>query len=392
MAAKPRIGILTGGGDVPGLNTVIKSIVYRAGETDYEVMGIRRGWMGLTHMNRDLSGYDPDYNMPLDRQATRTIDRSGGTILHTSRTNPLRVRRKELPPHLQDRTGTLKSAGEEVFDLTSEVLKNLQALGIQYLVTIGGDDTLGYSAILNQHGFPVIAIPKTMDNDVRNTEYCIGFATAITRAAQAIERQRTTVASHERIGIFRIFGRDAGFTALHTAYVTAARCLIPEYPFNLEKLSTLLMEDKRENPSHYALVIISEGATWNDRAVMEYGDPDAFKHRKKLNIGEALAEELKQRTGQEMMISDLTYDLRSGPPDFLDKLIATTFANMAMDLIQDRQQGVMTAIQGGKYTRADIPSAQDGPRKVDIASMYNTARFRPDYSRKLGLPIFLEKS
>jgi ATP-dependent phosphofructokinase / diphosphate-dependent phosphofructokinase len=390
MASKPSIGILTGGGDVPGLNSVIKSVVYRADELGYQVLGIRRGWMGLTHMQRDLKGHDPEYVVPLNRLNTRTIDRTGGTILHTSRTNPRKMKFKALPGHLKEKAGSLKSVGEELFDLTDQVLENLESLKIQYLVPIGGDDTLSYAAVLGKRGFPVLAIPKTMDNDVRNTEYCIGFATAVTRASEAIERQRTTVGSHERIGIFRIFGRDAGFSALYTAYVTSIRCLIPEHPFDLDKLAALLMEDKRGNPSRYALAVISEGAIWKGQQVQEYGTADAYGHRKKVSVGEALSDELKRLTGEETIVSDLTYDLRSGHPDFMDKLIATTFANIAMDLVHNGEKGRMVAIQGGKYVNADIPDPAAGPRRVDVETMYNTERYRPIYSGKLGRPLFLE--
>ena len=210
--------------------------------------------------------------------------------------------------------GSLRSVGADLFDLTDQVLENLQSLNIQFLVVIGGDDTLSYASILNQRGFPLIAIPKTMDNDVQNTEYCIGFTTAVTRASDAIDRQRTTVGSHERIGIFRVFGRDAGFTALYTAYVTSIRCLIPEHPFDLNKLVHLIMEDKKKNTSHYALAIISEGAVWKGREIQEYGEADAYGHKKKASIGEALSTEIKHLTGEETLVSDLTYDLRSGPP------------------------------------------------------------------------------
>jgi 6-phosphofructokinase 1 len=392
MAPKPIIGVLTGGGDVPGLNSVIKSIVYRADEIGYQVIGIRRGWKGLTHMQRDIKGYDPEHLIPLNRLNTRAIDRTGGTILHTSRTNPLKMKLENLPEHLKKKADTLKAVGESVFDLTDHVLENLQSIGVRYLVVIGGDDTLSYAAVLDRYSFPVIAIPKTMDNDVRNTEYCIGFATAITRASEAIERQRTTVGSHERIGIFRVFGRDAGFTALYTAYVTSTRCLIPEYPFDLDRLATLLMEDKRANPSNYALVIISEGATWKGRRVQDYGVADAYGHKKKVNIGEVLSDELKRITDEETIVSDLTYDLRSGTPDFMDKLISTTYANIAMDLIRDGKKGRMTAIQGGTYIDTDIPDPSADPRTVDVQTLYNAERYRPNYSNKLGLPLFLEKS
>jgi ATP-dependent phosphofructokinase / diphosphate-dependent phosphofructokinase len=272
------------------------------------------------------------------------------------------------------------------------VVKNIEKIGLHYVVAIGGDDTLSYAARLGREGVPVIAIPKTMDNDVRNTEYCIGFSTAITRAMEAIDRQRTTVGSHERIGVFRIFGRDAGYTALYTAYVTSLRCAIPEYKFDLKHMIELLMEDKKSNPSNYSLVIVSEGAEWEGYQMREYGDADAFGHRKKANVGEDLSDEIKKMTGQETIVSDLTYDLRSGSPDFVDKMVATTFANMAMDCIEKSEHGVMTAINKGCYATVPIPDPKMGPRKVDVETMYNTERYRPNYSHKLGLPIFLTKA
>jgi 6-phosphofructokinase 1 len=278
-----------------------------------------------------------------------------------------------------------------VFDMSPRVLKNLESLGLDYLVAIGGDDTLSYAARLDQLGFKVVAIPKTMDNDVRNTEYCIGFSTAISRAMDAIQRQRTTVGSHERIGIFRIFGRDAGYTALYTSYVTSVRCGLPEYKFDIDKMVQLLVEDKRKNPSHYSLVILSEGAEWQGYEVVHYGEADAFGHRKKLNVGEVFAEELRKRAKEETIVSDLTYDLRSGAPDFVDKMVATTFGNMALDTIMENKSGLMTAIVNGCYTMSPIPDPKLGPRKVDIESMYNVERYRPNYANKMGLPIFLTR-
>src|SRR5215469_18554708 len=278
-----------------------------------QVIGIRRGWEGLTHMS-DSNEPDPLYVRPLTRDNTRTIDRTGGTVLHTSRTNPRKMSEAKVPKHIAgERLKKLRFDGK-YYDFTPIVLENLDRLGIGCLVTIGGDDTLSFSAALSAAGMPVIAIPKTMDNDVQGTEYCIGFSTAVTRAKELITRQRTTLGSHERIGIFRIFGRDAGFTALYTAYVTSARCLIPEHPFDLDHLCKLLMEDKRNNPSNYALVVVSEGAVRKEGSIQEYGEADAYGHRKKVDIGHALGEQVKKRTGQEIMESDLTYDLRSGEP------------------------------------------------------------------------------
>jgi 6-phosphofructokinase len=239
-----KIGILTGGGDVPGLNSVIKSVVYRASEMGRSVIGIRRGWEGLTHLD-PTQETDTRYIRPLTRENTRAIDRSGGTVLHTSRTNPVRIKKGSLPKYMSHSELEPLSSNGETFDFTPVVLRNLERLGIGCLIIIGGDDTLGFATILQSAGFPLVAIPKTMDNDVRGTEYCVGFSTAITRAKELVTRQRTTLGSHERIGIFRIFGRDAGFTALYTAYVTSARCLIPEYPFDVDLLTSLLAEDKQ---------------------------------------------------------------------------------------------------------------------------------------------------
>lgn len=393
MTAK-RIGILTGGGDVPGLNSVIKTVVYRASAAGYEVTGIRRGWEGLTHIDFADPASVARYAIPLDRANTRTIDRTGGTWLHSSRTNPLKM--KKTPAFL---AGTSFPSAEStkggetstVYDMTSQVLRNLEKLELDYLVAIGGDDTLSYAAHLDKQGFKVIAIPKTMDNDVRNTEYCIGFSTAVSRASDAIERQRTTVGSHERIGVFRIFGRDAGYTSLYTAYVTSLRCGIPEHKFNLDRMIDLLLEDKRNNPSNYSLVVLSEGAEWDGYVVRQYGEADAFGHRKKANVAEDLSDEIKKRGGGETVISDLTYDLRGGPPDFVDKMVATTFAGMAVDLIEEGKHGLMMAISQGCYAAVPIPDPALGPRRVDVAKMYSTDRYRPTYTGKTGLPIFLTR-
>jgi 6-phosphofructokinase 1 len=394
MAAK-RIGILTGGGDVPGLNSVIKTVVYRGSEIGCDVVGIRRGWEGLTHVNLSDPASRERYVLPLTRENTRSIDRTGGTFLHSSRTNPSKM--KKLPPVLEGqefpkRENTKKGVTSTVFDVSKAVLKNIETLGLDYLVAIGGDDTLSYAAELDRQGMKVIAVPKTMDNDVQNTEYCIGFSTAISRAMDAIERQRTTVGSHERIGIFRVFGRDAGYTSLYTAYVTSMRCCIPEYKVELPKLIDLLITDKRNNPSNYSLVVLSEGAEWQGYTVKEYGEADAFGHRKKMSVAEDLSNEIKVATGEETVVSDLTYDLRSGSPDFVDRMVAATFAGMAMDAIQEGKHGFMTAIANGCYTLAPIPDPKLGPRRVDIETMYNTERYRPTYDQKQGLPVFLTRA
>jgi ATP-dependent phosphofructokinase / diphosphate-dependent phosphofructokinase len=389
MADPKRIAILTGGGDVPGLNAVIKSVVYRATEVGYTAVGIRRGWEGLTHLRPGREA-DLRYILPLDRTNTRTIERTGGTILHTSRTNPRKMPIAGLPAWMDESERTpFEASTEGMYDLTPRVLDNLSDLGIDVLVTIGGDDTLSYSQVLVNAGVPLVAIPKTMDNDVQGTEYCIGFSTAITRAKEAINRQRTTLGSHERIGVFRIFGRDAGFSALYTAYVTSARCVIPEAPYDLEALSALLAADHAANPSHYAFVITAEGAIWRGAQMTDVGGADAFGHRHKANVGEALAAELRERTGIETLASELTYDLRSGEPDSIDSMVATTFANVAMDLVEADVTGRMVAIQDGKYAHTSLPDPSLGPRRVDVATMYNVDRFRPRYNGKLGDPMLL---
>src|SRR5215211_4882241 len=354
MAAPRRIGILTGGGDVPVLNSVIKSVVYRATELGYEVLGIRRGWEGLTHQRRG-DDLDTEYVRVLDRINTRTIDRTGGTVLHSSRTNPRKMQAAALPGWLDPKTIADKQTADGVYDLTDHVLDTIEHLGLTHLVTIGGDDTLSFSSALYERGLPLVAIPKTMDNDVNGTEYCIGFSSAITRAKEVLNRQRTTLGSHERIGVFRIFGRDAGFTALYTAYVTSSRCVIPEFPYDVQALAEILKEDHRNNPSRYAIVITAEGAIWNGAHMEDVGEADAFGHRHKVNVGEALATELRDRTGIEAVASDLTYDLRSGEPDMLDSMVASTFANVELDA-------------------------------------YDTDRFRPKYADRLGDPLLLTPS
>lgn len=383
------LGILTGGGDVPGLNSVIKSVVHRSAEMGLSVLGIRKGWEGLTHLKPDGEN-DDDYIQSLTRTNTRTIDRTGGTILHTSRTNPSHMTRARLPGHIPAAQLEGLKIGEDIYDFTPLVLRNLERLKINTLISIGGDDTLSYAARLDREGLPLVAIPKTMDNDVRNTEYCIGFSTAITRAKDLITRQRTTLGSHERIGVFRIFGRDAGFTALYTGYVTSTRCLIPEYTFDLDHLIELMLSDKANNASGYALVVVSEGVTWQGREVHEYGGADAYGHRKKVDIGEALAAEIKAKTGHETMSSDLTYDLRSGDPDSIDRMVAITYANIALDLLSEDVTGKMVGIQKGRYAALEIPKQTAGPRKVNVDELYNKERYRPNYYGKLGAPMLLD--
>jgi 6-phosphofructokinase 1 len=385
-----RIGVLTGGGDVPGLNSAIKSIVDAGYWRDYEIVGIRRGWEGLTHLDLTDPSSKARYVLPLDRENTWAIDRTGGTMLHTTRTNPAKM--KSIPEHLEGCEFPRRESDKGVtYDLTPQVLKNIEDLRIDSLIPIGGDDTLSYASILDQRGVRVVAIPKTMDNDVRNTEYCIGFSTAITRAVDAIGRQRSTVGSHERVGIFRVFGRDAGYTSLYTAYVTSVRCAIPEFKFDLDQMIDLLVRDKRDNPDNYCLVVLSEGAEWSGYSLRELGEADAFGHKKKANVGEDFGEEIRKRTKQELVISDLTYELRSGEADFTDKMVACTFGTMAVDCVAQNKTGLMAAIANGCYAMVPLPDSKLGPRCVDVETMYDTRQYRPKYSNKAGIPVFLTR-
>jgi 6-phosphofructokinase len=387
-ARKKTVGILTGGGDVPGLNPALKTLVNRASENNYNVVGIRRGWGGLLNYNRD----DPDSRekntMSLDIQAVRTVDRSGGTFLHTSRTNPGKVANKEVPEFLRgagyDPDATCKH------DFTSHVLANLEHLGINALIAIGGDDTLSYAERLHSEGFPVVAIPKTMDNDVYGTDYCIGFSTAVTRSVNFIHNLRTSAGSHERIAIVELFGRNSGETSLISAYLSGVdRALISEVPFDVEKLSRLLAADKKGNPSNYAMVTISEGATMIGGQIVEYGQEDAYGHKKLGGIGEVLSEAVKQLTGYHIIYQSLSYLMRSGAPDSLDLMVAFNYANMAMDLIAEGMSGRMVALQGGTYTHIPLSSITSGLKRVDVAELYDINEYRPKVRHVLGKPMFL---
>jgi len=386
-----RIGILTGGGDVPGLNPTIKAVVNRAAEENHEVIGIRRGWGGLLEFNRD----DPDsYQrniMPLNNQIVRTIDRTGGTFLHTSRTNPSRVRASEVPDFLKDpEHPEAEEADSRLRDFTPHVLANLEYLGINTLIPIGGDDTLSYGERLHSEGFPVVAIPKTMDNDVYGTDYCVGFSTAVTRSVNFIHQLRTSTGSHERIAVVELFGRNSGETSLISSYLAGVdRAIISEVPFDPEKLGELVMKDKRSNPSNYAMVTISEGAHMIGGKVVEYGETDAYGHRKLGGIGEITGEALKKITGENMIIQRLGYLMRSGAPDALDLMVAVNFANMAMDLILSGASGRMVALRDGNYTHIPMSTVTSGVKRVDVDELYDVKEYRPKVRHVLGKPMFL---
>jgi ATP-dependent phosphofructokinase / diphosphate-dependent phosphofructokinase len=394
-----HIGILTGGGDVPGLNAAILS-VYRAMQRrgwtrgaggDARLTGILRGWHGAVAMGKDSSTGDPGYLLPLTDALVRNVDLTGGTFLHTSRVRPDRMKLKDLPQRLQERKEKLipVPGKEGVYDVVDVVIRNLQECGIDLLVAIGGDDTLGSAYRLHARGFPVIGIPKTMDNDVQGTEYAIGFKTALTRAEDFINRHRTTLSSHDLVGVFRIFGRDAGFTSLGTAMaVSDIRCAIPEHPFDLDTLCKLVEKDYRHGDARTALVLCSEGAIWKGGKLEEYGAADGYGHRKKMNVGDALAAEITKKTGLGTRAQDITYDLRSGPPDALDKIVANTYGTLAVDLIAEGKMGEMLGIQNGRYTHVPLPDPNRGPRKVDVAALYDVDEFRPKLSGLLGRPVF----
>ena len=397
MAGK-HIGVLTGGGDVPGLNAAIKSVYstardrgwIRDASNDANVTGILRGWKGAVHMARDpQTGAWTDV-VPLDDARVRTVDRYGGTFLHTSRTRPDRMRRAELPARLEKRVDELPRAGEDLLDATEVVIENLTQLGIDCLIAIGGDDTLGYAHTLSTRGFPVVGIPKTMDNDVNGTEYSLGFATAIIRAVEFINRQRTHLGSHEVVGVFRIFGRDSGFTALGTGMaISDIRCVIPEHAFDLAALCQTVARDHTGSPGHYAMVLCSEGAIWKGGKLVEVGPPDAFGHRHKQNVGEALADAITLTTGLPTRAQDLAYDLRSGDPEPFDKIIANTFGTLAVELAAHGKTGRMVCIEKGVYADTELPDPSRAPRTVDVASDYDTERFRPRFTSRFGRTIFL---
>ena len=386
-----KIGILTGGGDVPGLNPTIKAAVYRAIDDGHEIVGIRRGWAGLLEFNRNDPSTAEKYILPLDKQVVRTIDRTGGTFLHSSRTKPSHVKPSAVPDFLKDADHLdAEAADNSLRDFTPHVLSNLEYLGIDTLIPIGGDDTLSYGERLHSEGFPVIAIPKTMDNDVYGTDYCIGFSTAVTRSVQFIHQLRTSTGSHERIAVVELFGRNSGETSLISSYLAGVdRALISEVPFDVEKLAELVMQDKKANPSNYAMVTISEGAHMIGGQVVEYGEADAYGHRKLGGIGTITGEALKQITGENIINQQVSYLMRSGAPDALDLMVAVNFANMAMTLINNKASGRMVALRDGTYTHIPMSTVTSGIKRVDVDELYDAKNYVPRVRHVLGKPMFL---
>ncbi len=383
-----RLGILTGGGDVPGLNPCIKALVYSAIDEGYEVVGIRRGWGGLLNYNLDDPSAQHDWIIPLDKQRVRTIDRTGGTMLHTSRTNPGKVRTADIPEFL--RVPHAEEDEKTRHDFTPHVLKVLDKLGVDVLVPIGGDDTLSYAERLHREGFHIVAIPKTMDNDVFGTDYCIGFSTAVTRSVEFIHQLRTSAGSHERIAVVELFGRNSGETSLMASYLAGVdRALISEVHFDPEKLAAMIMDDKRSNPSHYAMVTISEGAQMVGGKIVEYGQADAYGHQKLGGIGQITGEALKKITGEDILYQQVSYLMRSGAPDSLDLMVAVNYANMAMLLIRRGASNRMVALRNGTYTSVPISTIMQGLKRVDVDELYDSVNYVPKVRHVDGKPMFL---
>ncbi len=380
-----RIGILTGGGDVPGLNAAVKAVVNRVAREGHQVTGVRRGWGGLVAVNPDDDSTLMNNLVELDPSVVRTVDRTGGTFLHTSRTNPGRMPGADIPGFLSDR---YQGAGP--FDLTTHVISVLESQKIDVLIPIGGDDTLSFGLRLHEEGVPVVAIPKTMDNDVHGTDYCIGFSTAVTRGVEFIHSLRTATGSHERIAVVELFGRYSGETSLVTAYLSGVdRAVISEVPVDIEKLARMLQADKRSNPSNYAMVTFSEGAVLEEGEMVLSGAADAYGHRKLGGIGALAGELIGKATGEGVIYQQVAYLMRSGAPDSLDLMVATNYAVMAADLAMEGATGRMAALRGGTYTHVPITATKEGVKRVDVEELYDVDEYRPKVRHVLGKPMFL---
>ena len=386
--ATRRIGILTGGGDVPGLNVAIKAVAMRARNHDIDVLGLRRGWLSLLQIDPDVPASIDTWTMALPSDRVRTFDRTGGTILHTSRTNPSNMRPDDVPAFVRQEDRVVRPDGK--MDCTRHVLRVLDHLGLEALIPIGGDDTLSFASRLHQDDFGVVAIPKTMDNDVFGTDYCIGFSTAVTRSVDAITNFRTSVGSHERIGVIELFGRNSGETSMFAAYLSDVdRALISEVPFDMERVIKLLVEDRGRNPSNYALVTISEGAHPKGGAVVESGEADAYGHKKLGGVGYMLAQEVKKRSGINIMYEQLAYIMRSGAPDSLDRMVAVSFGSLACDQVAMGHTGRMVSLQQGIYTTVPLDMVAAGKKRVDVTALYDSQNYRPRVRDMLGKPMFL---
>jgi len=398
MATKKKpgvIGILTGGGDVPGLNPAIRAVTVRAIREGYQVIGIKRGWGGLVDLIRDKDADNSSNYQVLTEDVVNKAGRTGGTFLHTSRTNAARVKLENVPLHLRDKYN------EERNDLTPEILKNLDFLGIDNLIPIGGDDTLSYGVRLYKEGFKVVAIPKTMDNDVPGTDYCIGFSTCVTRTISLINNLRTIAGSHERLMVLEVFGRYAGFTAMLPTMAGAAhRCVIPEWKFNIDRLTELLVADRNRNPSKYAIVLVSEGAKFEGgEMVFKDGATDAFGHAKLGGIGDAVAAEMLKRSGQynngvtiNIINQNLGYMVRGGDPDAVDSIVPMAFGNLALDLLLKGIHGRLVVLKNGRYDDVPLDVVTGSKKVVNVAQFYNTERYRPKYESFEMKPMFIMTS
>ncbi|GAB4380213.1 MAG: 6-phosphofructokinase [Calditrichia bacterium] len=394
--SKGTIGILTGGGDVPGLNPAIRAVTFRALREGYRVLGIRRGWAGLVDLVPDKHADNSAHVQILTEDIVDRAGRTGGTFLHTSRTRPSRLPKSVVPPHLRERYS------EEFNDVTPEVLKNLEFLGIDYLIPIGGDDTLSYALRLHREGVKIVAIPKTMDNDVPGTDYCIGFSTCVTRTIELTHKLRTTAGSHERLLVIEVFGRYAGFTAMLPTMAGAAdRCVIPEYPFDIRRLTELLVQDRNRHPSRYAVVLVSEGAQMIRDATMSYEseETDQYGHKKLGGIGDRVSVLLKELSpefnkGQRINVVNqrLGYLVRCGDPDALDSIVPMAFGNLALDLILKKVTGQLVVLREGRYDSVPIDVVTKYKKNVNVEKYYNTDRLRPQYKTFKGQSLFIMTS
>ena len=389
---KGVIAILTGGGDVPGLNPAIRAITIRALREGYQVVGLRRGWAGVTELIRDKKA-DNQHNFEiLTEERVNKMGRTGGTFLHTSRTRPSKVPQDEVPIHLKE------EYNGELNDLTPEVIKNLDYLGVDFLIPMGGDDTLSYAVELYKKGVKIVGIPKTMDNDVPGTDYCIGFSTAVTRTIEIVNNLRTTAGSHERFLVLEVFGRYAGFTAMLPTMAGAAnRCVIPEYKFDIERLTELLAEDRNHNPSRYSIVLVSEGAIFSGgEMVFKDSRLDAYGHKKLGGIGDLVSEELKNRSAKynngkkiNVVNQKLAYLVRGGSPDAIDSIVPMAYGNLALDLILEGVHGRLVVLKNGRYDNMPIEVLCAESKTVDVDRFYNTDRLRPFYKKFAMKPLFI---
>ncbi len=392
---KGVIGILTGGGDVPGLNPAIRAVTIRALREGYQVIGLRRGWLGISSIIRDKDADNSDWYQVLTEEVVNKAGRTGGTFLHTSRTRPSSMSKNDVPAHLRD------TYAEEKNDLTPEVIKNLDFLGVDYLIPIGGDDTLSYGVRLYQEGVRVVAIPKTMDNDVPGTEYCIGFSTCVTRTIQLTHSLRTSAGSHERLLVLEVFGRYAGYTAMLPTMAGAAdRCVIPEYKFDMDRLTELLVYDRNKNPSKYSVVLVSEGAMYEGgEMVFQDASKDAYGHAKLGGIGDLVSAELKDRSAKfnngkklNVISQKLGYMVRGGDPDALDSIVPMAYGNLALDLILHGVHGRLVVLRNGRYDNMPIDAVTSSKKLVDVSKYYNTDRLRPSYKSFEMKPLLIMTS